>query len=69
MRILLAAARKAVPETKRTYREDLLFVRFRGEADVRCRLALMARGAFDPSLPFDDQFCCDAQQPPRAMVW
>ena len=31
--------------TKRTFRDDPLFVRFRGKADTRCRLALMARGA------------------------
>ena len=34
--------------TKRTSRCKLAYVRFWGEADVRCRLALMACAAFDP---------------------
>jgi hypothetical protein len=34
--------------TKRTYRELCLLVRFRGTADIRCRLVLMVRGANDP---------------------
>jgi hypothetical protein len=34
--------------TKRTSRCKLAYVRFWGEADMRCRLALMACAAFDP---------------------
>jgi hypothetical protein len=34
--------------TKRTWRDDLLFVRFWGKADVGCESALMVLAAFDP---------------------
>jgi hypothetical protein len=32
-------------------------------ADVSRRLAPVASGARDPSVLFDDRFCCDAQEP------
>jgi hypothetical protein len=35
--------------TKRTWADVCRPVRFRGEADMRCGLALMARGAIDPN--------------------
>ena len=34
--------------TKRTCRDDLLFVRFWGKADVGCESALMVLASFDP---------------------
>jgi hypothetical protein len=37
-------------------------VRFRGTADTRRPEAAAGCDANDPSLPFDDQFFCDAQQ-------
>jgi len=33
--------------TKRTYRHDLLFVRFRSKADMRCRIVQIISAAFD----------------------
>jgi hypothetical protein len=43
--------------------------RFRGKADMHRGAASTASVEFDPSLPFDDQFCCDAQQRVRVAVW
>jgi hypothetical protein len=42
-------------------------VRFRGHSGKHL-LGLSITG-FDPSLPFDDQFCCGAQQGSHATVW
>ena len=42
--------------TKRTCRDRLLIVRFRCEADMRRQRMAYRSVAFDPSLPFDDQF-------------
>jgi hypothetical protein len=36
--------------------------RFRNEADMRRCHGRIASGAHDPSLPFADQFCCNAQR-------
>jgi hypothetical protein len=41
----------------------------RGEADMPRPPAPYQSDATDPSLPFDDQFCCDAQQRFHVAVW
>jgi hypothetical protein len=43
-----AAPRYVAFGIKRTCRDDLLFVRFRGKADVGCEPALIVLAAFDP---------------------
>jgi hypothetical protein len=45
---VLTALRSVAIGTKRTYRHDLLLVRFRGEADIHDRLAWTASVANDP---------------------
>jgi hypothetical protein len=55
--------------TKRTYQDVRLLVRFRAKADMHSGAALAASVAFDPSLPFDDQFCCNAQRGIPVTMW
>ena len=42
---------------------------FGGTAEIERPLAPIVSDAIDPSLPFDDQFCCDAQQRFRVAMW
>src|SRR5262249_59303818 len=46
--VFFAAMRMSAFGTKQTQRDVCLLVRFRGKADIRCRLALMLSAAFDP---------------------
>jgi hypothetical protein len=48
---------------------NLLVVRFRGEEDMPSPPMVYRLGANDPSLPFNDQFCCDAQRGIPATMW
>jgi hypothetical protein len=59
--VRLALTMMSAAGTKRTYQHDLLIVRFRGEAGVRCRLALMVYDAIDPSLTSKRVFRCGAK--------
>ena len=47
--------------TKRTYRDDLLFVRFRGEADMRGDVGLSASVANDPNRHYVTANYCTAK--------
>jgi hypothetical protein len=44
-----------------------LNVRYRGQP--RQHMLVLSITGLDPSLPFDDQFCCDAQQRFHVAVW
>jgi hypothetical protein len=46
--MLFAAAHQVANGTKRAYRDDLLFVRFRGEADVPRGILTIMSDANDP---------------------
>jgi len=48
MRASFAALHESAFGTKRTSPDDLLFVRFWGEADLHCQPALIASDAIDP---------------------
>jgi hypothetical protein len=43
------------------------FFRFRWKSGLAADITSMTE--FEPSLPFDDQFCCDAQRGIPAMMW
>ena len=38
-------------------------------ADMGCHFALTVSAAFDPSLPFNSQFCCHAQRGIPTVMW
>src|SRR6516164_11289117 len=65
----LANSEPSTHGTKRTYRDGLLFVRFRGEANIQGCGPSLAWVAHDPSPPFDDQFCGDAPRAIPTTVW
>src|SRR5215510_4787894 len=60
--VFFAAVHKSACGTKRTYRGKRLLVRYWSEADIRGCWASIASVVNDPFLPFDNQFCCDAQR-------
>jgi hypothetical protein len=64
--ILLAALQLALRYRRR--RIECMVV-IGATADLNGRVASANSVEFDPKLPFDDQFCCDAQQRSGSTVW